>query len=647
MSNTSDKMHADNNKHQNDYGNGNNDASSFRQNSNDQYNAEGGNSYGGNNGSSYAPNHGEDDGDFNSGDNDDNISAISNVSKSSKGHGGDHHSSHKGKSSGNGSSSSHKGKGDHSNSSSVKGGGKNSGTKIDTAPIHENEVFHDSAAGKGSYSENNSLKSNGKVGSEIGKGSASVSLAGKTNTSDKGHVTSTRLGQPNKVMDDESSIESGFPVAGGSGFTNIPPDVTELMRILKEKEAVLIKRETDIENEVKQKVKEYIRSHGIGYQKKSISGASILEPKLLEDSDGVMREEGHDDNPDRNKDGEIVFRDSLTNEYGGSSLLRDASLQRSNSFQMPTSGRARSRDGGSRDGDNNSPSKSRQTSRERKMDQTQLEQNKFKELHDLKNKNTGTSGRPNSRGTRQGTWRTITPLPRALDSQEIKSRVDVEQSYPHLGTLHEIIDLIVNNINHKFNGDLKTLDLIKIVTPKIPIKQDMSTDTEDLDAKKPWELPIYHNHANLMITRTYKVTPELQSFLDKLATDDNPLKLIFDEFGDFLPALQKERLSFAAMSYPERKHRDQVAQKLPVTSQDWFKLNTNLYGSMNELFEACMNMLPMISAIEKIAHEVIQFIKSMKKSGIVNIADIRSLMQNNSSNIKLLQGSLVDLYRYD
>jgi hypothetical protein len=45
----------------------------------------------------------------------------------------------------------------------------------------------------------------------------------------------------------------------------VPSDIKELMRVIKEKEAVLIKKEAELESEIKQRVKEYIREHGIGF----------------------------------------------------------------------------------------------------------------------------------------------------------------------------------------------------------------------------------------------------------------------------------------------------------------------------------------------------------------------------------------------
>ena len=578
---------------------------------------------------------------------DDDISMLSNVSKISKAselHNASHRRGSKGSSAAaNGTSSGKSAKVDTTASSKLAGNKSSSKNEHD----EESDNFHadGSIHTKNSVPEN-STKSHGKHSAgESAKGHGMSSASNKA-VHEKYANNNSRNNQNNsKTIDDESSIESSFLHKASA---SLPPDITDMMRILKDREAVLIKRETEIEAEVKQRVKEYIRSHGIGYQKKSLSpSTSILDQKL---ADETGPESGADHNNSAlhpNGSHEIQFRDSLTNDHNGSSTLRESSLQRSMSSQQM---KPHSHEGqrGELSPSRGSNSHSREGGR--KYDQTSLEQAKFKELHDLKHKHgLGNSGgsRPNSKGTsRKATLRTITPLPRPIDSMEVKTRLDIDQSFPHLGTIHEIIDLIVNNVNLRYNGDLSSLDLIKIVTPKIPIKQDMATSTDDLDAKKPWELPIYHNNSNLLITRTYKMTPELESLMDKLAAVDNPLQMLYDEFHFFLPTLQKERLAFAAMNYSERKYQNAVTQgDAASTAQDWFKINTNMYATMNDLFAACMNMLPMITAIEKIANEIIQFVKSMKKSGVVDIADIRSLMQNNSDNIKLLQSSLIDLYR--
>ena len=47
----------------------------------------------------------------------------------------------------------------------------------------------------------------------------------------------------------------------------VPADVKELMRVIKDKEAVLIKKEAELESEIKKRIKEYIRDHGIGVPK--------------------------------------------------------------------------------------------------------------------------------------------------------------------------------------------------------------------------------------------------------------------------------------------------------------------------------------------------------------------------------------------
>jgi hypothetical protein len=60
-----------------------------------------------------------------------------------------------------------------------------------------------------------------------------------------------------KVASVNDDLKSFFP-------NGVPSNVTEMIRVLKEREAVLFKKELDLEEDVKKKVKEYIREHGIG-----------------------------------------------------------------------------------------------------------------------------------------------------------------------------------------------------------------------------------------------------------------------------------------------------------------------------------------------------------------------------------------------
>lgn len=268
-------------------------------------------------------------------------------------------------------------------------------------------------------------------------------------------------------------------------------------------------------------------------------------------------------------------------------------------------------------------------------------------------------------GASNGNRPNFGPLLAPLDAASIKSRLNIDLDDPNKDKIFDIIDIIVNNINYRHSSDatgksLDSIDLIKIVTPTIPIRQDAACDTSDLTtATRPLKtLPIYDHPVDFFMTRTYKITPELESLWAKMQASDNVIAFLLNEFLPFLSYTERMRLNFAALPYPHRLSEEEMSKRpssasamspsrgqLQPRSREWFTLSEEIVKGMIIIHQECMAMLPLMSAIEKISEDVIHFVKSMRKAGIPYIEDIRTLMSHHPENIGLLQRSLIDLYR--
>jgi hypothetical protein len=109
------------------------------------------------------------------------------------------------------------------------------------------------------------LNSDGKSTNDSRRGSSHPTTA-----ADKGRsiamIGNNRKSNSTQLMDDEASMNSFSSYENNSTISDgYPTARNDLINLLQEKEHLLAKQERELETELKKRVKEYIRNHGIGF----------------------------------------------------------------------------------------------------------------------------------------------------------------------------------------------------------------------------------------------------------------------------------------------------------------------------------------------------------------------------------------------
>jgi hypothetical protein len=475
----------------------------------------------------------------------------------------------------------------------------------------------------------------------------------------------------------------------------VPSDIKELMRVIKEKEAVLIKKEAELESEIKQRVKEYIREHGIGFPRYKLSYKPIHFNSVCWINHAICSFIFRGKIPTGEQDGVISGPTSQMNtersltkiQPGGltrapSQVFRrdadDNSTIESGAFPYGNGGKGSNREASNAETALGSPSRNAKSAPSTRPNDSNGVKGATKTIS--LNKPNGDDERPKTHDgsspirtsyggmptTPSGTRTKVGPSNIPLDGELIKYRLNIEENDPNKDRIYDIIDILVNNINYRQATDTSgkafdSVDLIKFATPLIKVRQDAACDTSDLiESMRPLkELRVYDHPADFFMTRTYKITPDLESLWSKIQASDNVLAFFLTEFLPFLSPSERMRLNFAALPYQNRLVEEDLSkrpssasptkghqQQFQSRSREWFTLSEEIVKGMSILHQECAAMLPLMAAIERISNDIIHFVKSMRKAGVTYIEDIRSLMSHNSENVALLQRSLIDLYRY-
>jgi hypothetical protein len=222
--------------------------------------------------------------------------------------------------------------------------------------------------------------------------------------------------------------------------------------------------------------------------------------------------------------------------------------------------------------------------------------------------------------------------------------------------LEGMIDTIFSNIS-KNGVEPKDWNLIRIATPAVNTKvkkEEKMTSTEDLEEvanKKLYELPVFDNQNDILVTRSYKKETEGISFHEQLLQSPNPLYVLFQEFAPFLSQLQKDRLFYASLLStsiplhpfskqsrpvsPSRSSNQTITPTATTTSTtsipghlassfDSLLVQRNrnhVLAAANQIlltskkvFEEGQSTIPMINAIETVINDSVQIVKAIRKA---------------------------------
>ena len=125
----------------------------------------------------------------------------------------------------------------------------------------------------------------------------------------------------------------------------------------------------------------------------------------------------------------------------------------------------------------------------------------------------------------------------------------------------------------------------------------------DAHAGGLFELPIYDNRDNILVTRTYKKQPVPGSFMDTLSQSDFPLYILSEEYAPFLPHIHRVRLQTAAML------EDRLKELLP-TSNALQQLLASLLENMLRVSTDCDKMLKTLDACEGMVANLVGIVKA-------------------------------------
>lgn len=247
---------------------------------------------------------------------------------------------------------------------------------------------------------------------------------------------------------------------------------------------------------------------------------------------------------------------------------------------------------------------------------------------------------------------------RSFDLTETNNPDDVPLQQDQQKQLEEVIETIYSNIAK--NGIVpENWNLIKIAIPKLKRSiEEKGTSTEDLEdemSKELYELPIYSNQENILVTRSYKPTPELMTFEEQLTLSPNPVYLLFQKYHSYLSDIQKDRLFYSSLlSTVFGANRRRIARNENDHSSSTFPpidpvlLNRNrkhiihaahqILSLSKRLSEESSSLLPIINAVETLVDDSVQIVKTMRKTN-------ESKIQKEVPSQKYLINSLSDLYR--
>lgn len=333
-------------------------------------------------------------------------------------------------------------------------------------------------------------------------------------------------------------------------------------------------------------------------------------------------------------------------------------------------------------------------------DMNEQEEAKFKELQQYKNQNSAVGSKPNSAAKRPSHLPppiATPPLPVGLSpphsSHFPSSAMGRSQSSKH-GTVGMHPFGSASNKMFPYPGKFPDLhsgggskpnssygfsgDLIKITALNSTVTQEQGTSTDDLESdmnKK--ELLIYNNQQNILITRSYKVTPELQTFQEQLSKAENPLYFLFQEFQQYLNGMQKERLLQASWMYSYKLNKTpgggtestkntavsiktsnkdnniiasgkqssknqstddantnteakNNAAMIAMKVQPWVQMVDGLETTMKEIHSQSLQMIPLLQTIETIANDVIQVVKHIYPSKVPTLTIAGPVAENSS-----------------
>lgn len=228
--------------------------------------------------------------------------------------------------------------------------------------------------------------------------------------------------------------------------------------------------------------------------------------------------------------------------------------------------------------------------------------------------------------------------------------------------LEEIIEKIYMNVRTGQTVAPIDWNLIRLIGPNSSNnqkKEEKTTSTDDLEEwihKKLYELPIFDNQNDILVTRSYKITPEQMTFEEKLQLSTNPLFLLYQQYSPYLSQLQKERLFYASLLSTMQQHNElSTAPTYPVNANAMPKMDVmiaqrnrshiiaashHILTSSKKLQDECNSLLPLVNAIESLVNDSVQIVKTIHRSPAAVVAQLADV-----PNIQYLLHSLTDLFR--
>jgi hypothetical protein len=140
-----------------------------------------------------------------------------------------------------------------------------------------------------------------------------------------------------------------------------------------------------------------------------------------------------------------------------------------------------------------------------------------------------------------------------------------------------------------------------------------------------WELPVFDNQANILITRTYRPPEKKAEFLELLQQHTDPLKFLYDEFQPYLPKQDRLRLYFACLTTKERIEETKADQHIVHAPDRWMKtqdLVQDLRRSVLLLDDETKAMSVIMLDLENIIQEAVMVVKSARQHGKMRAVNV-------------------------
>lgn len=139
-----------------------------------------------------------------------------------------------------------------------------------------------------------------------------------------------------------------------------------------------------------------------------------------------------------------------------------------------------------------------------------------------------------------------------------------------------------------------------------------------------WELPVFDNREDILITRTYRPPEQKADFLTLLNQASDPLRFLYDQFRSYLSQQEALRLFFACMNTEARLREDTqgapgVQTQVPDRWRKTQELVSSFTMSILSLDDETKAMRVLMLDLEHIVQDAVQIVKSAKQQGKLHL----------------------------